>query len=265
MGPAFVLLFQTGGALMTTRVLLGSVVTLALLTSGRAFAQAVDNISHNNALVHYRLGEELMHGEQFEKAADEFQSAVKFDPLLTIAHYELGQAYMALHRYVEAIRAYVGCRTAFQNLAALVARNDFSADQSRDDEIRELRDSIGAIQSGRVKIASGREVVIARLEHRMQELERLKQRGTTTFDAPAEISLALGSAYFRSGNLEYAEREWKAAVTANSRLGEAHNNLAALYAITGRKHEAEESLKQAEKAGFRVNPQLKEDIKRMTS
>ena len=245
---------------MTTRALLAVVVTLTLLTGGRAFAQAVDDISHTNALVHYRLGEDLMHSEQFEKASQEFQAAIRLDPLLTIAHYELGQSYMPQRRYVEAIRAYIGCRTAFQSLAALVARNDFTADQRRDDEIRELKDSIGAVQSGRLKVASGREVIIARLEHRMHDLERMKQRGSTTFETPAEVSLALGSAYFRSGELPSAEREWKAAVAVNSRLGEAHNNLAALYAMTGRKAQAQESVKQAERSGYQVNPRLKSDI-----
>ena len=248
---------------MTTRALFGFVLTLTLLTGGRALAQAVDDISHTNALVHYRLGEDLMHSEQFEKASAEFQTAIKLDPLLTIAHYELGQSYMALRRYVEAIRAYLGCRTAFETMAAMVARNDFTADQRRDDEIRELRDTIGAVQSGRLKIVTGREVMIARLEHRMQDLERMKQRGSGTLEMPAELSLALGSAYFRSGDLPSAEREWKAAIAVNSRLGEAHNNLAALYAMTGRKQQAEESVKQAEKSGYQVNPRLKSDIRAM--
>src|SRR5262249_47912485 len=155
-------------------------------------------------------------------------------PFLTSAHYELGQSYMALRRYQEAIRAYIGCRDAFQSLAALVVKNDVAADQSRDDEIRELRDSIGRIQSGQIKIATGRDAMVARLERRIQDLERTKQRGQIAFQTPAEVSLALGSAYFRSGDLPSAEREWKAAVAVNPRLGEAHNNLAALYAMTTR-------------------------------
>jgi len=170
---------------------------------------------------------------------------------------------MALRRYVEATRAYLGCRSAYEALAAMVSRNDFTADQRRDDEIRELRDAIVAVSSGRLKIATGREVMIARLEHRMQDLERMKQRGSGTIETPAELSLALGSAYFRNGDLVSAEREWKAAVAVNSKLGEAHNNLAALYAITGRKQEAQESVKQAEKAGYQVNPRLKSDIQAM--
>src|SRR5262245_8800924 len=199
---------------------------LALAPASRTSAQLVDDISHVNALTHYRLGEELFHDEQFAKAAEEFQIAIKFDPLLTIAHYELGQSFMALRQYQEAIRAYVSCRTAFQTMAAMIARDDFQADQRRDDEIRELKQTIGDIQSNRVRIVTGRETLIARLEHRISELERTRQRGQTSFQTPAEVSLALGSAYFRAGNLTYAEQEWKAAVGVNSKLGEAHNNLA---------------------------------------
>ncbi len=39
-------------------------------------------------------------------------------------------------------------------------------------------------------------------------------------------------------------------------------HLAVIYMMTKRKKEAEEAVKSAEKAGFRVNPQLKEDIRR---
>ena len=49
----------------------------------------------------------------------------------------------------------------------------------------------------------------------------------------------------------------------NSRLGEAHNNLAVLYMQTGRKKEAEEAIRAAERARFRVHPQLKADIAKM--
>src|SRR5207244_13215325 len=111
--------------------------------------------------------------------------------------------------------------------------------------------------------ATGRDAMVARLEHRISDLERTKQRGKSAYDTPAEISLALGSAYFRAGDLPSAEREWKAAVNVNGRLGEAHNNLAALYAMTGRKQQAEESVKQAEKSGYQVNPRLKSDIRAM--
>ena len=61
---------------------------------------------------------------------------------------------------------------------------------------------------------------------------------------------------------EQAEFEWKAALEVNPKLGEAHNNLAVVYLQTGRFAEAEAAIKAAEKAGFRVNPQLKEDVRK---
>jgi Flp pilus assembly protein TadD len=90
-----------------------------------------------------------------------------------------------------------------------------------------------------------------------------KGRGPGRVYVPAEVSLALGSAYYRSGQPMDAEREWRTAVSVNSKLGEAHNNLAVLYLTTGRKKEAEEAVKEAERSRFRVNPQLKADIRRM--
>ena len=73
--------------------------------------------------------------------------------------------------------------------------------------------------------------------------------------------MALGSAYFRTEQFPDAEREYRAAIAVEPKSGEAFNNLAALYLQTSRYKEADEAVKSAEKAGFRVHPQLKQDIK----
>ena len=72
--------------------------------------------------------------------------------------------------------------------------------------------------------------------------------------------MSLGAAYQRSGRFEDAEREYKAAIDANSASGESHNNLAVLYMATGRVDEAMGEMKLAEKAGFKVNPQFKQEL-----
>jgi Flp pilus assembly protein TadD len=77
------------------------------------------------------------------------------------------------------------------------------------------------------------------------------------------VLLAIGSAHFRNGDREAAEAQWLAAVDANPKLGEAHNNLAVIYLQKGQKADAENAVKLAEKNGFKVNPQLKEDIRRL--
>ncbi len=86
-----------------------------------------------------------------------------------------------------------------------------------------------------------------------------------TSPVPPFVTVALGSAYFRAERFADAEREYRAAIAADPKLGEAHNNLAVAYLMTGRYAEAEQEVKAAEKAGFKVNPRLKDDIKNRRS
>lgn len=79
---------------------------------------------------------------------------------------------------------------------------------------------------------------------------------------PAFVTLSLGSAYFRMGDLAQAEKAYVESIAVDAKSGEAHNNLAVVYLQTGRLAEAERAVKAAEKAGFTVHPRLKEDIKR---
>jgi tetratricopeptide (TPR) repeat protein len=239
------------------------VVALALvLFSSPVFAQFASDQDRREALQHYRSGQEYMASEQFEKAADSYKKAIDKDKLLTLAHYGLGQAYMALKRFTSAAQAFTECREMFRTLHSLQERDRVAVERQRDDEIRELKDSVRRIRSGQIKLSP---LLADQAENRIRELERQRTSVSGMFQPPSEVSLALGSAYFRGGSLENAEREWKLAVDVNPKLGEAHNNLAALYAMTGRRKEAEASIRAAEKAGYRVNPRLKEDIKRMTT
>jgi len=50
-------------------------------------------------------------------------------------------------------------------------------------------------------------------------------------------------------------------VKADDRAGEAHNNLAVLYLLKAQYTDAFAEVKAAEKAGFRVNPDLKDEIR----
>jgi tetratricopeptide (TPR) repeat protein len=242
------------------------VMVMVLAASTTAAAQLVDDNQRQQALRHYRTGQDLLQSEQFEKAEREFSTAVQLDPLLTLAHFGRGQAFMALKRYASAVQAFTGCRNAFEELYSLRQSNVVTMDRRAEQEIRELTDTIAALQSGRVKTMGGTAATvdtrIAQLEARIRDLRRLRQADAGRFEPPAEVSLALGSAHFRNGEVADAEREWKAAVAVNPRLGEAHNNLAVVFLQTGRYAEAEAAVKEAKKAGFRVNPQLEQDIKK---
>ncbi len=241
-------------------------LTLAalVLTSQAAtqpLAEAVSEQNRKEAFEHYRAGLEKMKDESWEEAAREFRAAVKLDPLFVMAHYGLGQSRMALRRYPEAVEAFFGCREAYHKLAALQQSDRALADQRRDDEIRELRESLRLFQSGTVK-ATNTLAMILRLETRLAQLETERRRGIQKIETPAEFSLALGSAYFRSGKLEDAERAYREAIKVNPKMGEAHNNLAVLCMMTGRLDDAEKEMKAAEKAGYSVNPRFKDDLKK---
>ena len=243
--------------------LAGCVVVLCLASAASSGAQVVDNLAHENALNHYKAGDDLFHDEMFARAAIEYKTAIKLDPLLLIAYYQLGQSFMQLRQYQEAIQADLAGKNAFQSMALMLSKNDLTMEQRRDDEVRQLQDSIEQLQNMRLPATYPREARIMQMQQRITDLERTKKVGPTALQPPAELSLALGSAYFRTGDLISAEREWKEAVTVNSKLGEAHNNLAALYAATGRKAEAQQAVKNAERSGYRVNPSLKADIQRL--
>jgi tetratricopeptide (TPR) repeat protein len=220
-----------------------------------AAAQLASESDRREALQHYRNGQDRLEAEDYEQALREFQAAIAKDRLLTVAHYGLGEVHTHLRRYPSAIQAFTNCRLAFRELFDLQQRDRFNVEQRRDDEIRELRDT-----ARRLARQSGTDLRIIRVENRVAELER--QRGTKAdgFVSPPAVSLALGSAYFRHEQLDDAEREWKAAIATNPQMGEAHNNLAALYAMTGRKAEAEAAVAAAQASGYPVNPQLKADI-----
>jgi Flp pilus assembly protein TadD len=63
------------------------------------------------------------------------------------------------------------------------------------------------------------------------------------------------------GRMPDAERAYKATVEVDPKSGEAHNNLAVVYLTTGRIEDAERAVQAAEKAGFKVNQGLKDDIR----
>jgi Flp pilus assembly protein TadD len=104
---------------------------------------------------------------------------------------------------------------------------------------------------------------MTQLEARLSELERSRSSLPAAFEVPATVLLSLGSAHFRTGDDAAAEHYWSAAVKIDSTLGAAWNNLAVIHLRNGQKEAAEEAVRNAERAGFRVHPKLKEDIRNM--
>jgi tetratricopeptide (TPR) repeat protein len=228
---------------------------LTLTISGSLHAQVAREADRTEALVLFRAGQEFLSAEKFERAIDAFSSALRKDPLLSIAHYGVGQANMNLRRYASAAKAYKDCIEALRTVHKLQQAGDVEAEKKRDDEVHELR----TLRDRGWRGLTRPQALVA--EQHLRDLETQSHNVAGPFRPPAETLLALGSAYFRNGEVEAAEANWKAAVDVNPKYGEAHNNLAVIYMQTGRLSEAEAELTLAEKNGFRVNPQFKTDLK----
>ena len=211
----------------------------------------------------YVIGQEHMSSEQFEKAAGYFQTAIKLDRFFTDAHFGLGQAYMGLRRYASAVQAYERCLEAAEAIFGMREQDRAKTDQLVTDQLRALREAMA--QASRMGQGSGQRNAQLSIEKRIRELERSRSALTDRFEPPPEVLLSLGSAHYRNGNAIAARERWEEAVRINGKLGEAWNNLAVVYMQSGRKTDAETAVKNAEKNGFRVNPQLKADIRTLGS
>jgi tetratricopeptide (TPR) repeat protein len=235
-----------------------------LLSTGTASDQApqISDADRQLALTHLRAGEDALATERFQEAEREFRAAIQLNPRLELAHYGLGRVFMATRQYQSAVDAFVSCKNLFQ-LSAAEDRDDRMAYERRlDDQIQGKRDELRALQSGRIR-SSNPVSSIDRVREELSQLERLRQRSREPEGGPPPFILtALGGAYFRMNAFAEAEQEWRLAAAADPNIGEVHNNLAVVCMLTGRLEEAQREIQFAEKAGFRVSPGLKEELKR---
>jgi tetratricopeptide (TPR) repeat protein len=236
-----------------------ALAVLALVTSVGASTGLPNEIEQRRAIVHNRTGEELVRGERYAEAVEEFRRAIALDPLLAIAHFNLGQASMALREYPEAVRAYLGCEEAVRRSGRLGEQERERRDRESLDEIQELRESLVKLQSGRVSFVAPVPMIV-RIEDRIRFLENTRMRDRDVVRVPAEVYVGLGSAYFRQDRLDEAERAYRQAIKTNDRLGAAHNNLAVVFMMTGRFAESRAEVAAAERAGFAVDPRFKRDL-----
>jgi len=243
--------------------LLASLPLLLLLGTPQAETRTLaDEVDRQEARQHYRAGEGYMARESFEEAVVEFRVATGLDPDFVLAHYSLGQALMALDRYGEALDAYTAAREAVVAGSHLNHKERAALERDRRDQINELQDSLQFVRSGKIKGTGGATTALeTRIEQQIELLQEAEQKDAETGPRiPAELLLATGSAYFHLGQLEDAEREYRAAIRTNGSLGAAHNNLAVVCMLTGRYEEARTEIRAAEAAGFFVSPGLKDDL-----
>lgn len=238
------------------------VLLFALLVSSAGGQKRV--ILTGSASDHFKSGMSALASEQYEKAEAEFQNAVLIDPLFDAAFYGLGQVYMATKRYDQAVRAYLNSREAFNASLAADKFDAAAADLRLRDQLQASKDYGRQLQRMSQTQSPTLTAAIERNREEQRQLEsRLgRSKGAAPLPVPAGLSMALGSAYYRTGDPAGAEREYLEAVKVDPGFGEAHSNLAVVYMLTGRPDQAEQEVALAEKSGFKVNPRLKDDLKK---
>jgi tetratricopeptide (TPR) repeat protein len=244
-------------------VALGLVVSIA----GAARAQLPTRAERpgadqQRAFTEYETGWSHMRSERFEEALESFTRALELNPRLNLAHYGMGRAYLALRRYDDAVRAFSTCRDNYNSQSGQKFTGQMDAQQAHRDRLTELADLKSQYQ--KAPQTSGTQDTLRMIENAMRDTQGAASRGVNVaFDlaVPAFVSLSLGSAYFRAEKMPEAEEEFKNTIRADSKSGEAHNNLAVLYFLQGKATLASQHIKAAEKVGFRVNPDLKDQVK----
>jgi tetratricopeptide (TPR) repeat protein len=216
----------------------------------------------DRAMQPYRKGFEYLQTESWPEAARAFQQAIDTDANFEMAYYGLARAQMPQRKYAEAVTALVKARELFQAHAGKHFSSQQEMQRYRQDRLIEIDEAVRQYSQG-PQNARTQESIRQLNQQRRDVQDRFGRGMNVTVDnaVPAYVSLALGSAYFRLGKLVDAEREYRAAITTDPKIGEAFSNLAVVYLESGRFEEADKAVKDAEKTGFRVNPQLKQDIK----
>jgi tetratricopeptide (TPR) repeat protein len=237
-----------------------ALVAATLVSALPAQAQTTD--LRQKARPHVATAWEHMRKEAFDQAIKKFQEAIDIYPEFEDAYYGLGLANVRLRRYDAAIAAYLKCRDLYESQSGRQFANQQEAQRYRRERMMELDEAARLMQSGPQTMQT--QSRLRQLDEQRRTLEEAIQRGNSFSvggGVPSFVHLALGSAYFRIERWADAEREYKRATEIDPKAGEAFNNLAVVYLQTGRPKEADEAVKAAEKAGFKVHPQLKADIK----
>lgn len=205
----------------------------------------------------------LMSAESWAEALKEFEAAISIDPQFEDAYYGLGLAHVRLKEYGPAIGAYAKCRDLYRAETGKQFANQQEAQRYRRDRIMEIDEALRQNQQGpQTQAVQDRQRQLLDRKRQLQDDIARGNNMTISESVPAFVYVALGSAFFRLQQWDDAEREYKSAIAANPKTGEAFNNLAVVYLTTGRYDEAEKAVQSAEKAGYKVNSALKNEIKK---
>lgn len=248
--------------------LVASLLGAFLQAQGSVDCALVEKENRESALARFKAGEKAIAASKWAEAETELSKAVAFAPTLAIAHYGLGQTYMSLQKFPDAVRSFTLARDAFRCFPMSAEDR-----KRRNDEIIELREAVRTLDQRRIKdiavkwkemngdvtTAASKVRTIQDAERRLSELERSLKDADPS---PPGVTLALGTALFQTNAIVDAEAAFREVLARDPSSGDAHHNLALVLTITDRIEEAEREIAATEKAGVPVHPRLRQELER---
>jgi tetratricopeptide (TPR) repeat protein len=267
------LVHRTHSAARVTVLLLGAGQASAQITTPQEACVQPPVAAREEAQHLYEDGRDLLVAERWAETAAQLEKAVQLDTTHALAHYGLGQARLSLKKAPEALAAFLDSRAAYRCILSS-PEAQAELERMRAEEESSLRNAMQRLERGHLqrfgmklqevnRLPSPTDAMLDGLrrlhamESRLVELREARGRSPAE---PPELAFALGNAYFQSGAVDEAEREFRAALTARPDWGDVRHNLAVVLLATGRLDEAEAEMKRAENAGVPVHPRLREEI-----
>jgi len=246
---------------------LGMAATMALIVTGIAANAQVSNwnnsitlfshaikVTHNNATAHNNLGNAYLNLGRYQDAVESFKQAIRIKPGLTEAHINLGTAYNKLGRYQDAIEAYkqaIRIKPDFAEAHCGLGASYVNLGRYQD-AVESFKQAIG-IKPDFVKAYQGLGTAYVNLGRYQEAIESFKQTISIKPDL-TEAYINLGAAYRNLGRYQDAIETYKQAVRIKPDFTDAYVTLGVTYDKLGRYQEAIESWKQA----IRIKPDFAE-------
>jgi tetratricopeptide (TPR) repeat protein len=205
--------------------------------------QKADEISPNDAEVHYNLGNTLKELGRLKDAEASYKKATAINPEFAQAHSNLGNTLKALNRLEDAVTSY--------KKAIAIKPHYAEANYNLGNTLQELGRLEDALTSYKKAIAIKPDYAEAHnnLGNTLKALERLEDAETNYKKAIAikpdyaEAHSNLGNTLKALNRLEDAETSYKKAIAINPEYAEAFFNLGILLLEAGRHDQATKTLK----------------------
>ena len=258
-------------------VFYAAILTLpAVATGGPPNPQDKDELAvYMKADEKYQEGLKYLSQENYDQAKESLQEALQALPIHSDAAYNLGVALYqtqdyqtALSHIDSAIQNYpqwhdheYEMKTAYYHYA-----------QARIIEIEnQMRQLLGdaayhQYKSGGLKglhsVPKEDAARILELQRSLTDMKEVLLPKQKAMQTPAGYYFQAGNCYLRMQKYDEAHRCYLQAVETNPNHGDAHNNLAFIYFLAKQYEKSWEHLQKAEQCGVKINPQVKEQLKK---